>query len=97
MGAVVAVWIAERAWRIEGTYLGTERSEVHNAVVDDTRDARIIENPGASTQTGLAVSEYVVSKADPWRKILEVGLHAVFDEALIPGEGQSRRSVRELG
>ncbi len=77
--------------------LRAERRLVHEAVVDDSVDAGVIENTGAAAQAGLAVAEDVVGKTHARREIVQTGIHAVGRDARIAGEVRSRRSVGELG
>src|SRR5262249_25551287 len=62
--AIFAIWVTERSRRCERTYLRTERRKVHHAIVDDSRDARVIEDACSTTHARFAIAEDIPGKSN---------------------------------
>src|SRR5215470_14176272 len=97
-GNLRAEWITEGP-RIDDARLqeklGTERSGIHHAIVDDARHARVIENTCCAAETGLAVAEHVPGKADARSEIVHAVAQAIVGKALIAGKEESGGCIRK--
>src|SRR2546423_8189171 len=75
-------------------HLGTERREVHHAVVDDAGDARVVEDTRSTTQAVIAIARNVIGESHARGNIVQAGIHAVLRHAIVANKKQSRRRVR---